>query len=250
MKIFTFGSCFAASVADQLCRIFPANYERVSTVQHNRIDQFVGAYIHETSEPVFSMDIIVSPIPKVASVFANQYDDVGLGRSLPYGLQPDILTHPITTIKGGCVDLVLIDPFADILFRLNRILGTKKYMYFHPSQFNSIETDYEPISTFLSPKGAAIGYVDLLNHIRKYSPDAKAVFMNFPMNLRGKQDLTERTYAFEDAVHSIERAHNLLSVDLFDIRICDSNPIGDPYHFTSRRYRQYAYMIHGMLEAR
>jgi len=244
IKILNYGSCFAGSVAHCLSEIFRTRYDRISSVQHNRIDNFVKAYVEQSESPVLLADIDFKLKPSAQLVVDNQLSDVLLGKSLPYGLSRDKLLHPVGAVAEG-VDLLLIDNFAELLFRSFKHVESNKRLYFHPDHIiGKMSEGFTLPSDRLSAETSITYYSDLLAWCRRSNPNALAIFLNFPIDMRSKSGLHDRILAFRTASQTLTRESGFGVVDLCWPVETDFK---DPYHFTWKRYQQYAYIVEGLM---
>lgn len=239
LKIMTFGSCFAAFVANCLARL-SSDFQRCSSVQHTRIDQFL------TGKPVNSRDTRFVPKNQFASVLGNQFHDGELGKSLPYGLPPSALTHPQIAIDAG-IDVLLIDNFADMLFRTLRNPKTGQMLYAHRDHMIEMDGDFSQAMPLIDPHHAVAGYASLHHAVQARQPSAVSVFLNFPMNLKEKPLISERSEAFEVASMALWNVPGFGVVDLAPLCRRDLNVPTDTNHFSKRRYLQYAFQVAGLI---
>ena len=239
LKVMTFGSCFAAFVANCLWRL--SGMQRCCSVQHTRIDQF------NAGKPILRRETTFVPKAPFDAVLANQFDDEAFGKSLPYGLPPNTLLHPNTAIDAG-VDVLIIDNFADVLFRISRNPATGQMLYAHSEHMQVSDPNFSEPLTFIDPVAAISGYVALHNRIRERNPAAVSIFLNFPMNLKGKPKISARSEQFESASLSLWRTPGFGVIDLTTLELRDLNKPNDSNHFSKRRYLQYAYQVSGLIQ--
>lgn len=128
LRIMSVGSCFAAFTANCLSRVDLQGFRRVSSVQHTRIDQMLSYCVTQSVPLLKSTDTTCVPQETFKFVSDNQFSDRLFGRSLPYGMNPEDLSHSLVAMTSG-VDILLIDNFADILFRIYRNPSSGQSVY-------------------------------------------------------------------------------------------------------------------------
>jgi len=211
-----------------------------------RIDQFTSSYLNKSTLPLLSTDFDLKPKPQHVSLIDNQLDDREIGRSLLYGLDRDNLGHPLDAINSKKVDLLLIDSFPELQFRISRHKETSKLIYFHPDHLTQPAEGFETIPGWISPSEAIKEFSCLIDSMRKENPRLVSIFINFPANGRGRDDVTARAESIQEASNKLKQQNRCGVIDLIDIRKDEFEPKNDPYHFNRSRYDQYAFMVHGL----
>lgn len=246
LKIMTLGSCFAGSVANCLWRVSPETYQRVCSIQHTRVDQLVDAHIRCDVSPVRKAETGLVLKPAFENVLDNQCDDILFGRSLPYGMERSDLMHPRDAIESG-VDVLLVDSFADLLFRVYRNPLTNQKIYFHKDQLISNSGLFNDALDRLSPAAAIDGYLELFSAVRAHRPNACLIFLGFPVSDSKRVEIVSRTKEFQEAAQRFWDVPGAGVVDLINLPVDDLTLETDPYHFVWPRYLQYSFMVDGLV---
>jgi hypothetical protein len=240
--IVTFGSCLAANVANEL-EGFNRNFYRISSVQHNRIDQFIETYIQKNCPPLkeSDMNLKVKTQYSNVNVFRNQFEDVELGKSLPFKRDPNSFKHPIDAIKEGKLYLLIIDNYPDMFFKVykHKEKGTK--FFINKAYLVEEPSTMEFINEFLDPYKAVQMYINLIQYCKRFNPNLFTIFIHFPINLKNNSVLTKRENEFIDGINKIKKEENqFFIIPPRNITVNDlSNPT-DPYHFRDEVYKEYA----------
>jgi hypothetical protein len=245
-RILNYGSCFSASVAHKLIQLYPG-YLRYSSVQHVRIDVFNDTYLRGKLNPVLKEDLSFSVKELAKSVIDNQCSDSILGRSLPYGADQGLMFHPVKAVEDG-VDVVIFDNFPELLFRVYVNEVKNKSLYFHFDHLvNSEEKGgFDLHKDRISPIDSMCEYIEFFRWVKKFNPNAKAVFLNFPVDFCKKVALKPRMDDFQSASLALWNEEGFGVVNLQNLSVDEYT---DPYHFVGDRYRQYAYLVEGILQS-
>jgi len=248
MKIMTVGSCLSVGVANSLKEM--GSYTRVSSVQHNRIDQFVDTLILKTltQTTLKNNELILKSEYEHTNVIQNQVEDWGLGKSLPE--KGDTLLHPSKVILEGQVDLLIIDTFPDLYFKTYYAEDKKSRLFLNEVYFENIPDNYV-FDTQLMPIQEIIKNYDLLmNFVTSNNPNVKCIIINFPVNLNPKEVLRGRAMELSNSTLSLINKHeNLFCIPLQGIYKSDLKNRNDIHHFTGKKYSEFALTVEGIISA-
>ena len=243
----TFGSCLSIGVAKSLKKI--GGWKRVSSVQHNRIDQFVGAYIQKVKRPVErgTLDIVIKDKYKFTNVLQNQILGWELGKALPE--KGDNLLTPMDAIKDG-VDLVVFDNFPEIYFKTYSDEIGKEQLFLNQEYFMEIPKRYRIDENLLDEVRIIDYYLELIKFIRIYNPKCYFVFINFPVNLNPKKSVRDRAKLIEVFLERLlEDVDGMYIIPAQGTYRTDLSKANDIHHFTDRRYMDYALTTKGAFDA-
>ncbi|MDC5812474.1 hypothetical protein OPW07_22365 [Vibrio europaeus] len=238
-NIVTHGSCLSANVAERLSKRF--GYKRASSTQHIRMDAYVESYLTK-STPVFLKKDNVFKYKdkyKFTGLIENQTCDDKFGLSLPY--KSELINHRVA-IESGLIDLLIVDNFPDIYFKIYKSKLNGHKLFLNNEYFNVFDHSYEFVNEFLSPDE----YVELLmvfiNDFKKYNPLADVVFINFPVNLNDNEGVRFRA---ENIHYKVKVFDFIKVIDPIGISHDDLSNRSDIHHFTQRRYSQIASLLYG-----
>ncbi|WP_079478050.1 hypothetical protein [Halobacillus salinus] len=247
-NILTVGSCLSATVADKLEQT--GRYYRKSSVQHNRIDQFMETYVYEQTPPLKEEDVNLSIKSEHArvNVFRNQFEDQELGKALPFKRDTDSFSHPISTINNGDLDLLILDNYADMFFKVYRHKEKLSKFFVNKGYLNEEPVTLEFINELLDPSKAVSMYEDLIHFCKKKNKELATIFINFPVNLKNKEILNERENSFRIELENIREKHdNFFIIEPWEIEEMDLSNPKDPYHFTAEKYKEYSLECESLL---
>lgn len=240
--ICSFGSCLSANIAYQVKNIIPYWY-RVSSVQHNRIDQFNQIYIKKIYPELTLKDIDLKLDHKYhyVNTIDNQIRGVGLGRSLPKTDDKIPLNDIIHCIESGKIDIFIFDNFAELLFKIykHNTLGTP--MFINEGYLVEKTKLFEFINNFISIEDFKGSYENTISFITQKNPNCKIVLIPFPIINKGNPTLLERSKRQFEVMYELSKKYNNVYIsDEVSIDEIDLSKSDDPYHFTDACYLKYA----------
>ncbi|PLS01500.1 hypothetical protein [Neobacillus cucumis] len=247
-NIITFGSCLSATVANQLEVM--GDFYRVSSVQHNRIDQFMENYVYKTSSPLKEEDmgLKVKENFQYVNVFRNQFDHLELGKALPFKREQNSLMHPINAINDGNIKLLLIDNYPDMFFKVykHKTIGSK--FFINKGYLEEEPSSMEFVNKLLDPKEASELYNDLISYCESKNDNLITVFMHFPVNLKMNDAINKREKDFIASIEGLKEKHDqFFVISPKEITIEDLSNPKDPYHYKDETYKKYALEIKELL---
>jgi hypothetical protein len=247
-KIITFGSCLSATVANQLEEM--GNYYRVSSVQHNRIDQFIENYIYKTTSPLQEEDLMLKVKEQFGyvNVFRNQFENSELGKALPFKREQSSLKHPIKARDEGNIDLLFIDNYPDMFFKVYKHNTKGSKFFINKGYLVEEPQNMEFINYLLDPEEAFTYYDDLINYYESKSQNLVTVFIHFPVNLKLNNALNNREQSFIKIVDKLKEKHkSMVVIPPWEIKVENLSNPNDPYHFNDETYKKYALEIKSLL---
>lgn len=239
-KVITFGSCLSAETANILEET--SSYYRLSSVQHNRIDQFMENYVYKTRVPLKAEDLHLKIKEQFSNVnvFRNQFEEVELGKALPFKRKTEDFMHPIRAIKEG-IDVLIIDNYPDIFFKVYKHIEKNSKFFVNKAYLEEEPETMQFINELLDPLAAAILYKDLIEFCKKYNENLITIFINFPTNLKQNKGLDNRSQKFIEEVENINGGkRNFSIIPPWIIKEEELSNPKDPYHFTKGKYSEYA----------
>ncbi|MGL4844496.1 MAG: hypothetical protein ACRC2Y_07750 [Aeromonas veronii] len=240
--ICSIGSCLSANVAYQMHKLIP-NWYRVSSVQHNRIDQLNSIYIERKYKPLGLSDIgfELSAEYKHVNTVDNQIKGVGLGRSLPKKDDPLPLIDVLDCIDFGKIDIFIFDNFAELLFKLYRHRKLNTPMFINEHYLTGKAELFVFENKFMSPIDVYESYSCVFKYISSKNPACKIVFIPFPIKLKSDEHLNVRYQEQLTVLNELKGFfNNLYIIPERDIQQSDLLRQGDIYHFNDSCYLNYA----------
>ncbi|MGL4600195.1 MAG: hypothetical protein ACRCVE_01555 [Plesiomonas sp.] len=240
--ICTIGSCLSANVGYQLKNTM-SDWHRVSSVQHNRIDQFSSIYIERKTPEISLKDIDFELSEKYSyvNVIDNQIRWVGLGLSLPKEDEKIPLMDIMNCINSGKVDVFIFDNFAELFFKVYRHIETSSLMFINEGYLTKKTKKFNFINAFISEDEFKESYNAVFNYITKKNPQAKIVFIPFPTTQITNNILAERSRRQIDCIRQISSTRkNIIMLEEKLITDYDLKKTDDKYHFTDLCYKTYS----------
>lgn len=247
--IVTVGSCLAANVAHEIENL-KNNFLRISSVQHNRIDQFVEIYINQIYVPLKETDLNLKVKDQYSNVnvFRNQFEDIELGKALPFNKDINSLQHPIKAIEERNISLLLIDNYPDMFFKVYKHKEKGSKFFINKAYLEEEPSEMEFINSFLDPGTAIEMYDQLITYCKSFNENLITVFIHFPINLKNSTLLAQREQGFVKGVEWLKRKHNhIFEISPREITIDDLSNPKDPYHFKKNVYIEYAIQCEAMI---
>lgn len=219
------------------------DWYRISSVQHNRIDQFNQIYIkkiypHLTREGI---ELELSAEYKYVNVIDNQIKGGGLGRSLPKKDDPLPLVDIFDCIESGKINLFIFDNFAELLFKLFRHKELKTPMFINERYLTKKAILFDFENSFMNKKDVHENYLGVFKYITSKNPTCKITFIPFPVKLKGNDALCARGKEHIAILNELKKTFNNLHV-IPEKEITPSDLLrdGDIYHFNDSCYFEYA----------
>ncbi|MFS7194301.1 hypothetical protein AB6866_10800 [Rahnella inusitata] len=240
--ICSFGSCLSASVAEQLSKIFD-DWLRISSVQHNRIDQFDQIYIKKIHPALSQKDIDLTLLNEFnyVNTIDNQLLDIGLGRALPKKDDKIPLNNIINCIESGKVNVFIFDNFAELLFKLYEHIELKTPMFINEKYLTKKADRFKFNNSFISTECYIESYSSVFEYISIRNPDAKIIFLPFPTSLKNDKLLKVRNDLYLSAMDELSMKFNNLYIHP-EMEISEKDLLreSDIYHFTNNCYYKIA----------
>jgi len=172
MKIVcSFGSCLSANVATNLSKIYSEWY-RLSSVQHNRINQFCDIYINKKYPELKKTDLKfeLSKQYSYVNTIDNQLNDVGLGKALPKKEDKLPLINFFDAINFGKIDLFIFDNFAELLFKIykHREFGTP--MFINENYLTNKAVEFQFVNKFIDDDKLYNSYYNVFDFLTRKNP--------------------------------------------------------------------------------
>ena len=240
--ICSIGSCLSANVAYQMHKLIP-NWYRISSVQHNRIDQLNSIYIEQKYKPLGLSDIgfELSAEYKHVNTVDNQIKGVGLGRALPKKDDPLPLIDILDCIDFGKIDLFIFDNFAELLFKLYRHKQLNTPMFINEHYLTGKAELFEFENSFMNTSDIYDNYASTFKYISNKNPACKIVFIPFPVKLKCDDKLNKRFQEQLTALSELKpQFNNLHILPERNIQLSELLRNGDIYHFNDSCYLNYA----------
>jgi len=238
----SFGSCLSANVAHNLANIYSEWY-RISSVQHNRVDQFNEIYLTNKYPQLVKSDLKfeLSDAFSYVNTIDNQLNGVGLGKSLPRKEDRLPLINFFDAVNFGKIELFIFDNFAELLFKIykHKTLGTP--MFINEKYLTSKADEFEFVNNFITSECLIESYDSVFTHLTLKNPKAKIAFIPFPINLKNDINLTKRSQDYYSLISNLKRKHkNLYVLPNIEIKISDLVNENDIYHFNDKCYFNYS----------
>jgi hypothetical protein len=207
-------------------------------------------YVYKTNSPLKEEDLNlkVKQQFQFVNVFRNQFENVELGKALPFKRKQSSLMHPIDAIEEGNIHLLLIDNYPDMFFKVykHKVKGSK--FFINRGYLEEDPPNMEFINKLLDPEEAFGYYNDLVNYCKLYNNNLITVFIHFPVNLKMSEAVNRREKSFIEEVEKLKEKHdNFFVIPPKEIRIEDLSNPNDPYHYKDETYRKYALEIRDLL---
>lgn len=235
----TVGSCLSIEVCKQLCLI-DNSFTRISSVQHNRIDQLVLTYLEKQYNPIFSGDhsFSVKPEYTFTNVLENQFFDLSFGKSL--AAENEVLMNFSESLNRKA-DLLIIDNFPDLYFKIYRNQEKNQLMFINKFYLNNVPKGFEFINDFISVETAIEFYKKLFYSYLRNHPNGLIVFLPFPANLSPKYFFQDRSKDFAKQINkAFSNYKQIYCLDTGDVSSDDLSRKEDIHHFTQKKYMGYA----------
>ncbi|MGD8111448.1 hypothetical protein [Vibrio sp. TRT 17S01] len=241
-NIVTHGSCLSIKVADSLVERF--NFKRVSSTQHVRTDVYVDTYIKQILDPIKSYEFHFQYKEqyKDTGLVENQIIDMKFGRSLPGKLANADLVNHRDAIESGKIDLLLIDNFPDIYFKVYKNQIDNQKLFLNKEYFEYFDDNFVFENEFLAIDKYVESLEILIKDFKKHNPISEVVFINFPVNLNSNEFLRNRALEMYKRVLSIP---GICVIDPIGVYRHDLTIANDIHHFTPKKYRQIASTVFG-----
>lgn len=240
--IMTIGSCLSANVAIQLSMINPYMC-RISSVQHNRIDQFTTVYIEKKFSPLSMQDINFKLLPQYSHVnlLDNQIKKVGLGKALPNVLDKLPLIDPIEAMNSGKIKLCLVDDYAEIFFKIFYHREKNTPFFLNKHYIDGHTDDFIFQNELLNPELALESYTKFCQTLIEKNHGIIIVFIPFPVNLKKSESVNKRAIEFEKIYSQLAKnIPNCYVLNRKRISLSDLKKQTDIYHFHDKKYFSYA----------
>ncbi|EOW9475837.1 hypothetical protein ACOCGX_002499 [Vibrio cholerae] len=240
-NIVTIGSCLSIKVADSLCDNF--GFKRVSSSQHYRVDVYVDTFLKGKFNQFLQSDCEFEYKEefKYANILENQMFDVGFGKSLPSSSTHQLINHKVA-IESGKIDVLIIDNFADIYFKVYENKERNFKLFLNKEYFKKFDNDFIIENEFVKPENYQTSLRDFINYFRCYNPISEVIVINFPVNLNSNEKVRERAMQLFNVMKSIS---DIKIIDPIGIYKNDLSRIDDIHHFSNRKYSQYASLVYG-----
>ena len=211
-KILTFGSCLSRYTADRYSNMYGA--WTVSSVYHNRSDQFCEYFIDKKPEPDWG-ELTKSVLQEMTvndkvgdedpvQIIRNQtVDTMGL-HNIREGL-------PVGLVKSGVpLDVILEQQDVDIVLMDNHMdLGAKLWYekngskpFFMRSDYGPNFTDHYTLGPYLTADESAAYNNKIAAYLKTKLPRAKIIFLHFPISTKAQERRINMTLEFVDALNS------------------------------------------------
>ncbi|WP_058961882.1 hypothetical protein [Type-E symbiont of Plautia stali] len=238
----SFGSCLSANIAYNLTNIY-SEWCRISSVQHNRIDQFNEIYLTKKHPQLSISDLKfeLSDTFSYVNTIDNQLNGVGLGKALPRKEDKLPLINFFDAVNFGKIDLFIFDNFAELLFKVykHKLLGTP--MFINEKYLTSKASEFEFINSFISGECLVDSYDSVFTYLTLKNPKTKIAFIPFPINLKNDINLTKRSHSYHSLISSLKSKHkNLYILPNIEIKESDLANEKDIYHFNDKCYFNYS----------
>ncbi|CNC74030.1 SGNH/GDSL hydrolase family protein [Yersinia intermedia] len=236
--ICSFGSCLSASVAEQLSKMFD-NWLRISSVQHNRIDQFDQIYIKEIYPRLTKNNIGLTLLDEFnyVNTIDNQLADIGLGRALPKKEDKVPLNNILSCIESGKVDIFIFDNFAELFFKLYEHIELKTPMFINEKYLTEKADKFTFNNSFISVESYVLSYSSVFEYITSKNPGCKIIFLPFPISLKNDKNLKSRSDLYLEAINGLTSTfENIYIHSEIEISTLDLLRENDIYHFNDRAY--------------
>jgi len=165
-KIITVGSCMSINTAHWLEKYFN-KYQRISSTQHCRIDYLYETFVSKNNKIINRTELSIKE-GKEENVELTLYNQEEPGYA---GIKKsDNLRNIIKAIKTDNPDILILDNFADIIFKLIEFKSSKQFL--NKNYFN-LDKKTMKLTKQLTMQEIFKYYNLFIEFVREYNPEIK-----------------------------------------------------------------------------
>ncbi|MGR5448723.1 hypothetical protein ACP3V3_02820 [Vibrio sp. PNB22_3_1] len=252
-SVVTFGSCLSRRIAALMVR--EHGYKLESAVMQTKFTQ----YIAHRDDPATVFDEITA-LDVLAAVREDisDYDVVcnNISQQNPRVMgtfssarEQDLRAFDpvIKARKFGSDDVLLLDTFADILFRSSKHEKTGQMMFANVKKMQPEFTASWKLQPYDSIDSIHKAIRQFCSRVRKEQPEMRIVLMNFPFGLSKSEDVQSRSQDLSERLLGCELLKRF-GVEVYDLPAPleeDCRPLGNYSHYTKTYYRNVIRMLFG-----
>jgi hypothetical protein len=248
--ILTLGSCLSANIAIQMQEI-NCLFARISSVQHNRIDQFLSVHLHNEFPKLQKSDLNFELLPayRGVNVIDNQIKGFGFGRSLPNKKDQLPLIDPVVAIDSSKIKICIFDDYSEIFFKIYKHNTKQTPFFINEKYLDRKAENFTFQNELLSSEKAFESYRETCSWISKRNRNICFIFVPFPVNLKKSSFVDKRASEFDKTYEELsKKIPNCFIFPREEITEADLSKPADVYHFNDKRYFNYAQDIINKLD--